>query len=288
LRWKQRLARIVVVTHEFDNFAYRKHFWHRYDSHYMLFDILECLRRHGHSWRMTAGPRRMRGDIAILHTDCTVVGKEYLALAADYRIAINFGAADISKRRVSGAALSVGDAWCGPVVIKSDFNHMGYPEALHNRIAEQKGRPLPYPGLVPVGDYSILPSRQDVPDALWTDNNRVIERFVPERDEHGYALRTWVFMGGRERCTRHVSPVPIVKSENIISRSPSDVPDALRAERARLGFDFGKFDFVVHEGEPILLDANRTPSSSPALRQFLQEGMQNLAEGLGALMSTGR
>jgi hypothetical protein len=24
------------------------------------------------------------------------------------------------------------------------------------------------------------------------------------------------------------------------------------------------------------------------LRQFLQEGMQNLAEGLGALMSTGR
>ena len=39
-----------------------------------------------------------------------------------------------------------------------------------------------------------------------------------------------------------------------------DVPPALRRRRAELGFDFGKFDYVVQDGEPVLLDANRTPA----------------------------
>jgi len=34
----------------------------------------------------------------------------------------------------------------------------------------------------------------------------------------------------------------------------------LVAERERLGLDYGKFDFVVHEGRPVLLDAAPTPS----------------------------
>jgi hypothetical protein len=30
--------------------------------------------------------------------------------------------------------------------------------------------------------------------------------------------------------------------------------------REALGFDYGKFDYVEHDGEPILLDANKTPT----------------------------
>jgi hypothetical protein len=29
----------------------------------------------------------------------------------------------------------------------------------------------------------------------------------------------------------------------------------------RMGFDFGKFDYVMHEGKPVLLDANKTPGA---------------------------
>ena len=27
----------------------------------------------------------------------------------------------------------------------------------------------------------------------------------------------------------------------------------------RMKFDYGKFDYVMHEGKPVLLDANKTP-----------------------------
>ena len=36
----------------------------------------------------------------------------------------------------------------------------------------------------------------------------------------------------------------------------------------------------MHEGEPILLDANRTPGMSPTLTQYMKDGARNLAEGL--------
>jgi Flp pilus assembly protein CpaB len=45
---------------------------------------------------------------------------------------------------------------------------------------------------------------------------------------------------------------------------------------------------VVHDGEPILLDANKTPSASPALRAFLQAGMRNLAEGIQEMIAAGQ
>jgi len=42
--------------------------------------------------------------------------------------------------------------------------------------------------------------------------------------------------------------------------------------RRKLGFDYGKFDYVVHEGRAHLLDANRTPGA-------LQDGKLNLVIG---------
>jgi len=284
---RQLLARIVCVVHEFDEFAFRRRFWQPYDSIYLLFDLLQILKRMGHRWQIVTGPHRVAGDVGILHVNCTCVGDAYLSLAQQFRVAINFRVADISKRVISGAVLKRGEAWPGPVIIKSDFNYMGYPEAEHNAMATRRGRSLPHPGIVALADYTILPSLEDVPDSIWDDNHKVVERFLPELDEQGYALRTWVFAGTRERCTRHVSPDPIVKGANVVSHTACEVPMLLRNERTRLGFDFGKFDFVVHEGQPVPLDANRTPSSSPALREFLQAGMLNLAQGLDELIVSG-
>ena len=40
------------------------------------------------------------------------------------------------------------------------------------------------------------------------------------------------------------------------------VPEELRQTRRQLGFDYGKFDYGVVNGEVVLYDANRTPGAS--------------------------
>jgi len=119
------------------------------------------------------------------------------------------------------------------------------------------------------------------------DDDRVVERFLPEQDARGFWLRAWVFFGDRERCTRYCGTLPIVKSAEIIAREPVPVPDELRAERERLGFDYGKFDFVVRDGRAILFDANRTPSAPP-LSPEMDASNARLAGGLDALLRKGR
>lgn len=279
------MARFLVVTHEFDTFAERERFWKPRASFYLLFHVLNALNSMGHSWRISAGPRAPAADAAILHVDATRVPKDYLALADQYRVAINFRTGDISKRRVNaGVLLSKGDNWSGRVIVKTDLNFQGQSEARINAMAEARRRGRPFPASPNVDVYPILNSIAEVPDAVWDDEGLVVQRFLPETDPDGYAVRTWVFAGSRGRCNRHVSPLPIVKADQVVSRRPADVPDAIRAERERLGFDFGKFDFVVHEGEAILLDANRTPGTAPNLDQYMKDGARNLAEGFAALL----
>ncbi|HEX2879540.1 MAG TPA: hypothetical protein VHO25_08375, partial [Polyangiaceae bacterium] len=51
--------------------------------------------------------------------------------------------------------------------------------------------------------------------------------------------------------------------------------------KEELGFDIGKFDYVMHEGRPVLLDTNKTVGSPPettdaavvAGRRFRAEGV---------------
>ena len=62
------------------------------------------------------------------------------------------------------------------------------------------------------------------------------------------------------------------------------MPDELRALRRQLGFDYGKFDFVMHEGRAVLLDANKTPGRARNLSAFLAAGNANLADGFEGLI----
>jgi hypothetical protein len=40
----------------------------------------------------------------------------------------------------------------------------------------------------------------------------------------------------------------------------------------------------MHDGEPVLLDANRTPGVAAAIRPLMEAGAPKLAEGLGELI----
>jgi hypothetical protein len=278
------MATLVVITHEFDTFL-TKDKGGSLTSAYLLYDVLLHLERMGHTIRIVRGPIPGVGDAALYHVDATIPAQEYLDLERHYARTINFRTGDISKREISGLILARDDPWGGPVIVKCNYNNRAIIEDLHNRRAARMGLPLPHPGVTRGDEYRVLEALSEVTDRIWSDPSLVVEKFVPEPDEEGFALRTWVFMGSRERCTRVVTADRISKAADVLKYEPVEVPPQLRAERERLGFDFGKFDFVMHDGEPVLFDANRTPGVAAAIRPMLEKGAANLAEGLHELIT---
>ncbi len=266
------MAQIIVFTHEYDTFDDFHLPFSPASRGYLLQRVLRGAEALGHSWRVVKGAQPYAGDAAILHVDATVVAPEYLALAKNFKHTLNFGCSDNSKRKISDAVLSPGDPWEGPVIVKSNLNFGGRREVLHNRIAERRGRPAPHPGAVLSPEYQVLNHKDEVSDGIWSDPALVVERFVPERVGAGYAMRVWLFMGSYERCMRHISNSPIIKVGNTLRMEAAEVHPTMRVKRRRLGFDYGKFDYVEQNGEAFLLDANRTPGAPPrevdALRDF--------------------
>jgi hypothetical protein len=280
------MATLVVVTHEYDSFLFRRDPSRRVTSAYLFFDVAKYLYEMGHRTLLARGPEAIEGDAALLHVDATIVSQEYRDLESRYERAFNFRTFDISKRHISRLILARNDRWDGPVIVKSNYNNKAIVEDVHNRLALEKGRPAPHPGIATVDEYRVLDRIDEVEERVWSDPALVVERFVPEQDGSGnFVLRTWVFMGPRERCTRFVTEDRISKAAGVLSYEPIEVPPKLRAERKRLGFDFGKFDFVMHDGEPVLLDANRTPGTAAAIREMMEKGARNLAEGMHELLT---
>jgi hypothetical protein len=234
---------------------------------YQLDSILLSGQPHGLRWVFTDPDQRFKpADAAILHADMSLISQDYLDLAAAYPKAINGTVADIRKRHVSRNLVDRNSTWRGPVLVKSDLNCKGGPEAfLARQAARAAGRPPPAPAMP---DYQHFDSLHAVPDPIWQDPARVVERYLPEKRGAHNVLRVWSFMGDYERCTWYSAPETIVKGHNIVEFGPSEIPDQIRAERARLGFDYGKFDFAIGPEGPVLYDANRTPaylSSRPDL-----------------------
>jgi len=280
------MSRIVVITHEFDQFVERRlPFWTK-KSRYLLFDVLREMEKRGHSVHVLTGiQHQAQGDLAILHVDCSVIPQEYLDFARSFPKTVNARVADITKRKVSGALLSRGDDWTGPVIVKSNLNYGGNPEADHNEAARRRGRPPPHPEARNFKDYEIFDSTEAMPERYWDDPELVVERFIPERESDGVATRTWLFVGARERCMRHVSHQEILKGAHVVRSEMVAVPEEMRKIRRRLGFDLGKFDFVIHDGRAVLLDANKTPGIARSLRPMQAKGAPALADGLEAMLS---
>lgn len=275
-----------MITHEYDAFLVRDGSTGRVGSPYLLYDVLGHLHAMGHSCVIARGTQTPPGDAALLHVDSTIVDEKYLQLRKKYPVTINFETADISKRRISRLILNKSDLWCGQVIVKSNYNNNALMEELHNKGAARVGRPLPHPDIVKSSPYRVLDSLEMVDDEVWLDPSLVVERFVPERDKDGgFVLRTWVFMGAKERCTRMVTSHYISKAADVLRYESIEVPSQLRAERQRLNFDFGKFDFVMQDGEPILFDANRTPGVATSLMPLMKKGALNLAEGLAEIIT---
>jgi hypothetical protein len=248
-------------------------------SKYSVHLLAEVWREAGHRVTVASGLDSLPdADLAFLHVDLSLVPDPYVAAAQRYPHTVNGGARDIRKRTVSRHLLTRTSDWSGRVVVKSDLNCGGFPEwriMHHHNPASAFARRTP-PG------YQLYESVAHVPPATWDSPDRVVEKFLPEQDERGWYLRTWTFLGERGRCRRSRGSGPIVRNASIVDSEPDelDVPDFLHAERERLGFDYGKFDFAMHDGEPILFDANTTfgviPRPGNRLYHFLGEALDGL------------
>ncbi len=275
------MASIAILSHQHDRILWPRADGVGYNCPYLAGRMALTLIERGHQVEIVHGLRARNPDpdLAILHVDLTRVPAEYLAFAAGFRNCLNATVADIAKTAISGALFADRPDWDGPVIVKSDLNCNGGGES-----AKQARRTGQAPAPSPAPDYPIFARIADVPEHLRNDPSLVIDRFLPEREGELYAIRHWVFCGEQGHCNRFLSPEPIIKGGNVLRKEPCEVPDALREIRRNLGFDFGKFDFVVHDGDVFLLDANKTPGSPPLLSAADHAALGRLVDGLEALL----
>lgn len=224
-----------------------------------------------------------QADLAILHIGLTTVDPRYLELAARYPRVINGRITDTFKRRICSDLIEANDAHEGPVIVKTDLNYGGRPErALRRRKAGKLQRawlglerhlPARWFGRLPGNEYQVFARKSDVPGWMWRSPHLVVQPFHTERRGAFHLLHQWYFLGDRDCVTTFLGREPVVKFANLVDRLPlhGEVPEALRRRRAELKFEYGKFDYVMVDGEPKLLDANSTPAGfgvPPPPREF--------------------
>ena len=269
------MARIVVIQHQTHP---------RNCEKFSLKLLLDRWQEDGHEPMIVSGVDDLPdADLAILHLNLSIVGKNYVEAARRYPCVVNGAALDIRKKVVSRNIIGLDDEWDGPVIVKTDLNCGGLPELEARRLALKFGGELvdAPPGRA---GYLLYRHKNNVPERFWAQDHMVVERFLPECDGNDFYLRTWIFFGDHERCRRIAGDKPMLKGADYRDIEAVEVPDFLRSERERLGFDYGKFDFVIHDGEPILLDANKTPGIPPETRPDLRESYLALAGGLDSFL----
>jgi len=271
---------IAVIFHENERKSSLPQFaiWH----------LAEAWREANINVSMVFGTRKfVPADVALLHVDLTIVPEEYLDFAARYPVVVNGRVKDIRKSSFSDHTVKPGDGYNGKVIVKSELNYAGQPERkllgtplsrLALRVscripALQRSGKEAEPDFQKPGEYRIFDNPGLVPEAWFNRSDILIEKFLPEMRNGLYCVRSHHFLGDRGACVLRASACPIVNGST--SKGREEVaPDPEIVERARLmGFDFGKFDYVINDGKPVLLDTNKTPGAgkSPAFFTMCRE-----------------
>ena len=274
--------RIALLFHERD----QSRDLHRYD----ILHIAKYWQQSGHEVIPVFGTRKfIDADIALLHVDLSLIPQEYVDLANRYPLCLNKKALDIRKSSISQQLLKHGDDYDGPVIIKSNENAAGIPERINGGWRTRPGigceRFLHRVGAQPTirkqADYRILDSLSLVPREVFDRTDLVVEKFLPERIAEFFCTRTYLFLGDGEACQLNYARSPIVMWSNTIRTESCPIHPQAAQWRRELGFDYGKFDYVIHQGKAILLDTNKTTGSGGSVGDALVEAdRQKQAAGL--------
>ena len=262
----------------------------------LVAQLLPLWRARGLRTRVVAGPTPVgSGRVGILHVDLTRVPSEYESIRPAYSALLNGTVTDIGKRRLA-AELTVerSDPYDGPVIVKTDLNAGGVPE----RMARRRGQAWPARAAGTLLDhlfphrptgrwwhrdrpYPIYPRKSAVPSWVWRRTDLLVQRFVREPARPGYTQRIWVFLADVDfHLARHTSDLRLPHERATDAVLLDEVPTELRVLRTSWGFDLGKFDYVLSDGKPVLLDANKTPSFGLDATPFHRAALPRLAEGI--------
>lgn len=278
----QRVPTVAIVVNDTGRFA---------RMHYFIEVLREAWAEMGiTSMLVDASGPLAAADAAFLHVNATKVPQVCFDAATTYPTAVNERAKDISKRLVSRRLVKQGDGYEGPVIIKTDGNCGGLPERFERydapvigvaRRAWDRFAPWQLTGVFRYGTYPVLDSPAEVSRSTWSNPALVVEQFTPERHGSQYAIRSWTFLGACEINRLTLGPTPVVKRGNGTSTTDAgEVPKEVRAAREHLGLDYGKIDYVVPDGVPIVLDANLTPTYGAAYAPKVRQLANTLAAGI--------
>jgi hypothetical protein len=224
-----------------------------------------------------------QADIVILHVDATVVSDDYVDPLSKYPVVLNGNVLNISKNIFSKNILSAGDKYSGRVIVKTNANYGGVPEMSRARFIYSK-LTLKWNwervAALDPNRYPIFENMESVSGGIWKNRNLIVEKFLPERTDTLFYVRYWMFLGDRGWAGRFGAKEPIVKFGRMVTRDESvDVPEELKALRKRLGFDYGRFDYVEHDGETVIYDVNKTVGGAHHLDAYSDQ-LDMLAEGI--------
>jgi len=262
----------------------------RLERYYITF-LAELWRADGHEVVFVFGADAYTpADIALLHVNLSVVPDEYIALAERYPIALNHRARDIRKSTISTQLLPEESSWDGAVIVKSNYNYAGRPESELSgrwirgrnarRIERLRARLWGRKAPGSQDEYEVFDTLSEVPSRHFNNDRVVVEKFHPERDGEFYVVHTLHFLGQKFAATRLWSRDPIVTQENIEGTSREEPHPEVVALRDDMGFDYGKFDFVMKDGRPIVFDTNKTVGGAPSDDPGVIERRRLLASGL--------
>jgi hypothetical protein len=244
---------IGILLHERDGRALERS--------YILWPVARIWKGWGIEVRFLSGPRGADEVEALVpHVDLTAMPPEYAAALEAHPCAVNRNVRDLSKRRVSRNLVGPGDAWDGPVLVKTDRNHGGYPDHRLLEPTRRKERSLARAFTLRPDAYPVFPSLAAVPRAVFSNPRLVVERFLPERDGDLYCVRSATLLGDHEDCQLKKGTSHVVRAARVVARERVPLHPAMREAARGLGLDYGKIDYVERDGETILLDATATPT----------------------------
>lgn len=236
---------------------------------YAITRIADFWREDGHKVFCLFGTSEfIPADLVLVHVNLSVVPESYLEFARRYPIVVNGEVRDIRKSTFSRNLLQRGDSWEGKVIVKSDLNYGGAPE---ERLAVPPSRQrsfsyrlrgrfrrMRFLWFADATSYRIYAHLNQTPARFFEMPTIIVEKFLPEIDGGMVCLRNYCFLGDAAYAIRLKTDRSIVKGSNCNLCEIVEPHPEIVAAREKWKFGYGKFDYVVVNGEAILLDMNKT------------------------------
>lgn len=262
---------------------------------YILNRALELFHGAGLRYRLLErADRRNTAAAAFVHVDLTDVPPRHRPAAGAYALCLNGEATSISRLLYSRARLRQDSQYAGPVIVKSVLNYRGLPELNYlittSRTFRLECRFLRLLGRIPQAmrcpPYTLYESLDAVPDDVWKDPRRIVERFVPGQLATPVVKYRYDFFLDVVLHTRGIYDSLLADPDTVREVTLVDtVPNEVRCVRANLRLDYGSVDYFVTDGEAVIVDVNKTTACTedwlsmfPPVARYLDQVGARLVE----------